>query len=98
MPRMTIIDVDGNVVEVTTNEQVEAQIDRIEEEMEKLVSDLESKDNIAGERALAKYDLLASRLNAIIGRLDDWNKVLEEETYAERIAIAKSIRERRRLG
>lgn len=98
MPRMTIIDVDGNVVEVTTNEQVEAQIDRIEEEMEKLVSDLESKDKIAGERALAKYDLLASRLNAIIGRLDDWNKVLEEETYAERIAIAKSIRERRRLG
>lgn len=98
MPKMTIIDVDGNVVEVTTNEQVEAQIDRIEEEMEKLISDLESTDKIAGERALAKYDLLASRLNSIIGRLDDWNKVLEEETYAERIAIAKSIRERRRLG
>lgn len=98
MPRMTISDVNGSAVEVTTSEQLQAQLDRFEAELDRLLPDLEGADDAAGERALAKYNLVAARLNAVVDQLPSWNQVLAKENRDKRRALAAAIRERRRRG
>lgn len=98
MPRMTITDVDGRSVEVTTSGALQAQLDRFEAEIDKLLPDLDGTDDAAGERALTRYNLLAAGLNTVVAQLPSWNEVLAKENRDRRHALAASIRERRRRG
>jgi hypothetical protein len=98
MPKLTITDVDGLKLEIHGSKALQAQIDRFEAAMQALVPALEGDDDVAGERAMARNNELAGRLNMIVDMLPAWNKIAEGERRDTRRRLAAEIRARRKTG
>jgi len=95
---MKITCVDGRQIEVVGSDGLRVELDRYRTAMDALLSDLEGDDDVAGDRALLRYNDIAAGYNRIVNQLDAWNTVLAEENRDKRKALAASIRKERRHG
>lgn len=98
MPQLTIKNIDGDVVTVSSEEELMTEIMLFENEIDALEAALDGDDDTAGNAAMVEYRKLSRQHAAIVSQLPAWNAAVLQENRLARQAVAAEIRERRQNG
>lgn len=95
MPKLQIIDVNGQPKLVTGTHELQRELDLYDAAFDQLTPKLESEDDVVGEQAMNAYRGLISRYEAIVLKVPEFNRLNRIEVRQERKRVAAEIRQRR---